>query len=66
MKFKVTIIFVCLLIPSMDIYADLNDGLLGYWSFNDDTATDNSGNGNNGTIYGATPVSGVSGGSFEL
>jgi len=36
-------------------------GLVAYYSFDDGTATDNSGNGNNGTIYGATWVDGISG-----
>ncbi len=33
--------------------ADLNDGLIAYYPFNGD-ANDESGNGNNGTVYGAT------------
>lgn len=37
----------------------LDSGLVAYWSFGDSTATDNSGNGHNGTVYGATPVSGI-------
>jgi hypothetical protein len=40
---------------------DTNSGLVGYWSFDDGTATDESSNGNHGTIYGAAPVAGVSG-----
>jgi len=31
---------------------DLNNGLVAYWSFDDGTATDNSGNGHNGAING--------------
>ncbi len=31
---------------------DLSDDLIAYWSFDDGTATDNSGNGKDGTIYG--------------
>jgi len=42
----------------------LTNGLIGYWSFNDDTATDNSGNGRDGAVYGATPTNGVSGRAF--
>jgi hypothetical protein len=41
---------------NVSIYLNLSDGLVGYWSFDDGTATDNSGNGNNGTIYEARPV----------
>ncbi|MCJ7571988.1 MAG: hypothetical protein MUO82_08955 [Candidatus Thermoplasmatota archaeon] len=32
--------------------ADLNKGLVGYWSFNDGTATDSSGKNHHGIIYG--------------
>ena len=35
--------------------ADLNDGLVAYYSFNGN-ANDESGNGNDGTVYGATPT----------
>ena len=31
---------------------NLNYGLVGWWTFNDSTATDLSGNGNNGTLFG--------------
>jgi hypothetical protein len=40
-----------------------NEGLVGYWSFNEGSGTvahDYSGNGNDGTIYGATWTTGVS------
>jgi PKD repeat protein len=46
--------------------ADLTDGLIGYWSVNDGTATDQSGNGNHGTVYGATVVGGKSGNAFSF
>lgn len=36
----------------------IENGLLAYYSFDDGTATDNSGNGYHGTIYGATRVVG--------
>src|ERR1043166_3170246 len=37
-------------------------GLSGYWSFDDGTASDNSGNGNNGTLVnGPSPLAGKSG-----
>lgn len=36
-------------------YADLSDGLVAYYPFNGN-ANDESGNGNNGTIHGATPT----------
>ncbi|MCK4625156.1 MAG: VCBS repeat-containing protein [Phycisphaerae bacterium] len=38
-----------------------NVDLVAYWSFDDGTAEDQSGFGNHGTIFGATPVVGVSG-----
>jgi len=46
--------------------ADPTDGLVGYWSFDDGTATDQSGNGNNGIINGATTTSGVSNGALQF
>jgi hypothetical protein len=33
-------------------------GLVAYWSFDDGDATDNSGNGHNGIMFGVTPVAG--------
>lgn len=44
---------------------DLSDGLVGYWSFDFGDASDESGNGNDGTIYGANLVDGVSGGAYD-
>ncbi len=44
--------------------ADLNEGLVGYWSFDEGeggTAYDYSGNGHDGTIYGTAWTGGVSG-----
>ena len=48
---------------------NINHGLVGYWSFDEGegpTAFDGSGNGNDGTIYGATHVNGVSGKALSL
>jgi Tol biopolymer transport system component len=41
----------------------LNDGLVAYWSFDNasELGHDDSGNGHNGTVYGATSVSGICG-----
>ncbi len=41
-------------------YADLSDGLVAYWSFDNagDPGHDDSGNGNNGTVHEAVPTSG--------
>ncbi|APF20287.1 Sulphatase-modifying factor protein [Caldithrix abyssi DSM 13497] len=44
-----------------------SDSLVAYWSFDDGTATDNSGNGNDGTIQGTpTTVEGVSGNALQF
>jgi len=41
------------------------EGLVSYWSFDDGTAKDNAGN-NDGTIYGAQVVNGISGKALEF
>lgn len=41
-------------------------GLIAYWSFNDCTAEDDSGNGNHGVNFGADCVSGYDGSAFEF
>ena len=43
---------------------DLENELVGYWSFDDGTAIDNSGNGHNGTIHGSVPFSDGDHGKF--
>jgi hypothetical protein len=51
------------------VKADLEDGLVGYWSFNEGNGTilhDNSGNGYDGTIDGATWTTGVLGGALSF
>jgi len=51
------------------VKADLTDGLVGYWNFNEGTgsvAHDSSGNGNDGTINGATWTHRNFRGSFEF
>ncbi|MCK4342404.1 MAG: LamG domain-containing protein [Phycisphaerae bacterium] len=53
----------CLLAAANIAAADLNDGLVGYWSFDEGeggTAYDYSGHGNHGTIQGASWTSGIS------
>jgi len=50
-------------------YANLTDGLIAYWSFNNpsDPYNDDSGNGNNGTGLGSpTWVEGIRGGAIEF
>ena len=49
--------------------ADLNDGLVGYWSFDEgegDVAYDSTGNARDGTIYGAAWTSGISGAALQF
>ena len=46
---------------SINGVAALDSGLVAYYSFDDGTATDNSGNGNDGEVFGATPTGGVLG-----
>ena len=48
---------------------DISSGLIGYWNFeenNGDTAYDRSGNGNDGTIYGANWTTGISGNALSF
>ena len=53
MKYKILSIFVCLYIFS-NIYSQVSSqGLVAYYPFNGN-ANDESGNGNNGSVYGAT------------
>jgi len=52
--FQITVMYLlvsCML--AMRVYAGLNDGLVAYYPFNGN-ANDESRNGNNGTVYGAT------------
>jgi hypothetical protein len=47
----------------------IDDGLVGYWSFNEGSGSivqDDSGNGNDGTIVGANWISGISGSALEI
>ncbi len=45
---------------------EISNDLIAYWSFDDGSATDFSDNSNNGTIHGATIVTGVSGSAVRL
>ena len=45
--------------------AAVSDGLVGWWKL-DGNALDSSGNGNDGTVYGATPVDGIIGGAYSF
>ena len=49
----ILMIFVFLLIIAGNSFADLSDGLVAYYPFNGN-ADDESGNGNHGTVNGAT------------
>ncbi|MCK4342416.1 MAG: LamG domain-containing protein [Phycisphaerae bacterium] len=60
---------VCFLVGANHAAADLNDGLVGYWSFDEGegaTAYDYSGHGNHGTLHNATWVSGIAGSALEF
>ncbi len=46
--------------------AALMDGMQGYWSFDDGTAADSSGNANHGVVTGLDAVSGIVGGAFDF
>jgi hypothetical protein len=47
------------------VFTDWNNSLVGWWKLNGDT-TDSSGKNNNGTNYGATPISGKLGGAMSF
>ena len=49
-------------------HADLSDGLVGYWSFDNasDLGHDDSGNGNHGTVYGAVSTTGMVGNAMSF
>jgi hypothetical protein len=54
------LVLVLLLFIPVAVQADLGQGLVAYWSFDDCTAVDDSGTGNNGTLMGGLScVSGV-------
>ncbi|MCK4342409.1 MAG: LamG domain-containing protein [Phycisphaerae bacterium] len=58
------IVLACVLAGANATRADLNDGLIAYWSFDEGsggTAYDESGNGNDATIHGASWSEGVAG-----
>lgn len=55
MRFKIVAIALCFVIGSGISYADLSDGLISAWSFDDGTAKDYQGN-NNGSIKGGVEV----------
>jgi len=50
---KITLVTSFAMALSGSVYADLNDGLVAYYPFNGN-ANDESGNGNHGTVNGAT------------
>ncbi len=57
MKKLLGIFLACCLVCALSgvVYADLKDGLVAYYPF-DGNANDESNNGHNGTVYGATPA----------
>jgi len=48
------------------VKADITNELIGYWSFNNGNANDESGNDHHGTVYGATVVEGKSGNAYSF
>ena len=52
-KFKVLGLFLGLVLPSFSLLGDLSNGLVAWYPF-DGNASDMSGNGNHGTVNGAT------------
>ncbi len=63
------IALACLFAGANGALADLNDGLVGYWSLDEDggsTAYDYSGHGNHGIIDGAIWAVGISGSALEF
>lgn len=67
MKFIAIFVALGLLVFVGGAFAAITDGLVGYWSFNDGTAKDNSGNGNHGKIIGAPKsVAGKMGKCFDF
>ena len=62
-----TIAFLLGMGIQQNAHADLKDGLVAHWSFDDCRATDNSGNGHNGTLNGNPQcVDGVKGKAFSF
>ena len=59
---KSILVLLGILLASKIVSADINDGLLAYWNFDDCSATDASGNGHDGNISGSVEcVDGISG-----
>ena len=64
-NFSSLIFALVFLFTSMQLRAQVTNGLVGYWSFDDSTAKDNSGHGHDGTIFGNPSSSaGIKGSSF--
>jgi len=57
------LVFVAVLLSGSTCLADLSDGLISHWSFDDQLSLgrDDSGNGLDGAVYGADSIQGVSG-----
>ena len=64
MRHILTALFTLLLAASLA--AQPTDGLVGYWSFDDGTAVDNSGNGHDGDAVDVFPAPGQCGGAMEF
>lgn len=67
MSAKKSIILLGMVLASGIASADITTGLMSRWSFDNCKATDNSGNGNNGTIVGGLKcVAGISGKAMQF
>ena len=67
-KLSVSIITAMILVYTPIGRATLTEGLVGYWSFDDwaNPARDDSGNGHDGTVHGATWTTGKFGGALSF
>ena len=59
---------ILLFLSTSNGLADLSDGLVGYWSFNDisDLGHDDSGSENDGTVYGDSSTAGIIGNALSF
>ena len=66
MKRFIISVAAIVLVCNPPTFAALTDGLVAYWSFDATNAVDNSGNGHDGTIHGATPIAGIRGNAYNF
>ncbi len=68
MKSLIIVVSIVLGLCSTNVWADPSQEPVAYWSFDDpiDPGHDGSGNGHNGTVYGATSVEGICGNALSF